>query len=112
MSQVICLRQRGSDIFDAREDHVWGKSTTWSTSSATRPLMSYSANNSSIMFMIGTTSAGEGRLTYWRQHDRLVTTNSKVNTTTRQNTKRNQNSQLRRGRTRNVTKTVNSDEAE
>ena len=22
--------------------------------------------------MIGVTSAGEGRLTYWRQHDRLV----------------------------------------
>ena len=42
--------------------------------------------------MIGVTSAGEGRLTYWRQHD--------------------SRGQLRRGRILNVTKTVNSDEVE
>ena len=27
------------------------------------------------IYMIGVTSVSEGRLTYWRQHDRLVTTN-------------------------------------
>ena len=37
----------------------------------------YAIVNTNIEIMIGVTSAGEGGLTYWRQHahDRLVTTN-------------------------------------
>ena len=51
--------------------------------------------------MIGVTSAGEGSLTYWRQHDRLVTANASAGS-----------QHARRGRIRNVTKTVNSDKVE